>query len=175
MKEPAALVATPSQTIGPFFHFALTDSAPAEGHLGNMARRFAAGERVRLIVRVNDGNGDPVSDGLVELTQGSVYGRLPTGPDGTCEFDTMRPGTTSTGDGRIQASHIDLCFFARGLLRQLQTRIYFAGDPAIENDQTLALVPLPRRATLLASPQGPAAWVFHLRLQGPAETVFFDV
>ncbi len=170
MSGPAALVATPSQTIGPFFHFAIGDNG-----LGNMAARFSAGESVRLAVRVSDGDGQAVADGLVELTQAGVYGRSATRADGSCEFDTMRPGSTGSPTRTNEAPHINLCFFARGLLRHVHTRIYFTGDPAIESDQTLALVPPARRATLLASRQGEAGWVFDLRLQGPAETVFFDV
>lgn len=173
MTGQTSLVATPSQTIGPFFHFAL-----AAGRLGNMADRFSVGERVRLVIRVTDGDSQPVADGLVELVQAGIFGRLPTQPDGTCEFATMRPGTTGGPPDSDQAPHIDLCLFARGLLRQLHTRIYFAGPDALESDPTLALVPPARRATLLATPTGPhdtGRWAFDLRLQGPTETVFFDV
>ena len=67
-----------------------------------------------------------------------------------------------------------MCLFARGLLRHVFTRVYFAGDPALAGDPVLALVPEARRATLLAHPDGDA-WVFDLRLQGDRETVFFDL
>ena len=175
MSDRKTLVATSSQTIGPFFHFAVVD-----GRLGLMAERFAGGEPVRLIVRVTDGSGEPVSDALVELVQAGVFGRMATGPDGTCEFKTMRPGTTGSKEGGAAdvAAHIDLCLFARGLLRQLHTRIYFAGDAALTSDPALALVPASRRTTLIATPDpspGDGAWVFHIRLQGPSETIFFDV
>jgi protocatechuate 3,4-dioxygenase alpha subunit len=70
-----------------------------------------------------------------------------------------------------------VCIFARGLLRQLHTRIYFEGDPALEHDAVLARVPEPRRRTLLArpDPERPGLWLFDVRLQGDDETVFFDV
>jgi protocatechuate 3,4-dioxygenase alpha subunit len=166
-------VATASQTIGPFFDFAVVDE-----QLGLMTERFATGEPVRLLVRVTDGNGEPVSDALVELVQDGVFGRMATGPEGTCEFRTMRPGTSArTGVAGNVAPHIDVCLFARGLLRQLHTRIYFAGDAALTVDPTLTLVPAERRSTLLAvpDPSHDGTWVYQLRLQGASETVFFDV
>jgi protocatechuate 3,4-dioxygenase alpha subunit len=102
---------------------------------------------------------------------------LPTADDGTCEFQTIRPGRVSDGEGGLQASHINVCLFARGLLRQVHTRVYFNGDPAIQEDAVLALVPADRRHTLLATsdPQQPGRWLFDMRLQGKDETVFFDV
>jgi protocatechuate 3,4-dioxygenase alpha subunit len=81
------------------------------------------------------------------------------------------------GQGRTQAAHVDVCIFARGLLRHLYTRVYFAGDPDLAGDPILALVPADRRATLLASPAAgtPGQWMWDVHLQGPAETVFFDL
>lgn len=165
-------VATPSQTVGPFFHFALADE-----RLGAPADRFPAGEKIRLLVRVTDGDGLPVSDALVEAFHAGVFGRLPTGEDGTCVFETVRPGTVAGPSTDRSAPHLNICLFARGLLRQLHTRIYFEGDPALQDDPALALVPADRRGTLLATPDQTTAgrWVFDLRLQGPQETVFFDV
>lgn len=173
MIDREAPVATASQTIGPFFHFAVVDDT-----LGLMRDRFPTGEPVRLLVRVTDGDGHAVSDALIELMQAGVFGRMATGPDGACEFTTMRPGTTGRDvTGGDVAPHIDVCLFARGLLRQLHTRIYFAGDGALERDPTFALVPADRRSTLFATPDPAQAdrWVFDIHLQGPSETVFFDV
>ena len=106
------------------------------------------------------------------------FGRLPTGEDGTCEFETVRPGRVRDGRGGLQAPHINVCLFARGLLRQLHTRIYFAGDPAHR-----ATMPCSRwcrrigdaRCWPRADPRQPDAGVFDMRLQGDDETVFFDV
>ena len=77
----------------------------------------------------------------------------------------------------MQAPHLNIAVYARGILLQLYTRIYFAGDPANEEDAALALVPLDRRETLIAhpDPQRPGSWRFDLHLSGDRETVFFDV
>jgi protocatechuate 3,4-dioxygenase alpha subunit len=169
-------VATSSQTVGPFFHFALTANP-----MGRMADRFVGGEPIWLLFRITDGDGQVVTDAIVELWQtdgtSSVFGRLPTGDDGTCEFETVRPMSGVGGSAGIQAPHINVCLLARGLLRQLHTRVYFAGDPALTQDPVLALVPEDRRSTLLAHPhpERPGRWVFDVRLQGAKETVFFDV
>ena len=67
--------------------------------------------------------------------------------------------------------------FARGLLKQLYTRIYFAGEPANASDPVLTLVPEDRRDTLMAhpNPDDPSVWNFDIRLCSDCETVFFDV
>ena len=169
MRRDEPLVATGSQTVGPFFHFGLT-AAPT----GRMIDRFPdPGTPIRLRVSVRDGDGEPVSDALIELWQAGVFGRMPTTAEGWCEFETVRPeGSASDG----QAPHINVCLFARGLLRQLHTRVYFpAADLA--SDAVLALVPERRRATLfaVADAADPALWRFDIHLQGARETVFFDV
>ena len=103
------LVPTPSQTIGPFFHFCL---APDES-LGEMAGPAAIGERVKLVCRVTDGDGSPVDDAMIELWQADAngkynhpddtqetaadpafrgFGRLATNREGVCVFETVKPG-----------------------------------------------------------------------------------
>ena len=164
-----ARVATASQTVGPFFHFGLTRKPN-----GRLVDRLGGGEAITLVVRVTDGDGAPLPDALVEVVQEGVFGRMPTDEDGTCVFETVRPRAGSHESG-TSAPHVFLCLFARGLLRHVQTRIYFAGDPALDRDPVLALVPQDRRQTLLAQPD-PAdqrRWTFDLRLQGAGETVFF--
>jgi len=168
------LVATPSQTVGPFFHFALTAGASPR-MIGQLA-----GEPIQLLITVTDGDGRAVPDAIVELWQAhdrvAAFGRMPTGADGTCEFATVRPERDDEQMRPPQAPHIAVCLFARGLLRHLYTRIYFAGDPAIDRDPVMALVAEDRRSTLLAilDDADPRRWRFHVRLQGPEETVFFD-
>ena len=163
-------VATASQTVGPFFHFGLT-AAPN----GRLVDRLQDGQPVTLVIRVLDGDGLAVGDAAVEIMQGGVFGRMPTGDDGTCAFDIVRPRHASNGD-RVDAPHVHVCLFARGLLRHLHTRIYFADDAALGTDPVLALVPEHRRTTLLARPDpaGNHRWSFVIRLQGAGETVFFD-
>jgi len=79
--------------------------------------------------------------------------------------------------GAMQAPHINVTVFARGLLKHLCTRVYFADEPANPEDAVLALVPEKRRETLMArlNPQLPNTWCLEIRLQGECETVFFDV
>jgi protocatechuate 3,4-dioxygenase alpha subunit len=186
------LVATASQTVGPFFHFGLTTDATR----GVMAAPGSRGEPIRLRVEVVDGAGEPVPDAMVELWQADAggrfgamagidpadadgpfraWGRLPTDGDGRCEFTTVRPVSAFVADApAAAAAHINVCLFMRGLLRHLFTRVYFAGDPALETDPVLALVPADRRETLVAQPAADGAWTFVIHLQGDHETVFFD-
>ena len=171
MSHDDALIATASQTVGPFFHFGLTPQPN-----GRLVDRLQGDEPITLVVRVTDGDGQAVADAAVEVVQDGVFGRMPTDEDGTCTFETVRPRNATTNTAGALAPHISVCLFARGLLRHLHTRIYFAGDPAIDGDPVFALVPEHRRASLLARPDGARAgvWVFELRLQGEGETVFFD-
>ena len=189
------LIPSASQTVGPFFNFALT----ADRGLGTLAREGAEGEHIRLAFRVVDGDGAPMpGDSLIELWQADArgryahaldprageadpnfcgFGRLETDADGFCVFETVRPGPVSDGRGGTQAPHITVAVFARGLLKQLYTRVYFEGEAANAHDPVLALVPEHRRATLLAKPAAgqPNTWSMEIRLQGEAETVFFDL
>jgi protocatechuate 3,4-dioxygenase alpha subunit len=180
-------VATPSQTVGPFFHVGLTPSTAAGQVLG-----VSGAESIHVVIRILDGDGAPVSDAVVEIwhaaaigSEGSAappadqpagFGRLATAEDGACRFETVRPARTAAVSGVAPAAHINLCIFARGLLRHLQTRLYFAGDPALDEDPVLALVPPARRETLVAHPDPGrhGGWLFDVHLQGAQETVFFD-
>lgn len=189
--KPQSLVASPSQTVGPYLAIGL-DTEPRHGI---MVGPNTPGERIRVRVRVLDGAGDPLPDALVELWQADAtgryvaaadhpnpdpgeafrgWGRRPTDRDGWAEFETVRPGVTVGPDGGQQAPHINLCLFARGMLRHIFTRFYFDGDPLLASDPVLALVPESRRQTLIADYLGDT-WVWHLRIQGEGETVFFDL
>lgn len=170
MSHDQLLIATASQTVGPFFHFGLTQVSH-----GSLIERLPGGDPVSLVIRVTDGAGEVVTDAMVELVQAGVFGRMPTGANGTCEFRIAHPGTITT-EQNGEAPHLGLMLFARGLLRHIHTRVYFAGDALLETDPVLALVPVTRRQTLLATPDPvkPGTWTFDLRLQGPQETVFFD-
>jgi protocatechuate 3,4-dioxygenase alpha subunit len=141
-----------------------------------MVERFTGGEPIRLVIRVVDGDGEPVNDAMVELAHAGVFGRMPTGEDGACLFETMKPGSVPGEPVEGQAPHINMYVFARGLLRHVHTRIYFEGDPALPADPVLALVPDARRGTLVARQESSRSgeWRFDVHLQGPHETVFFD-
>jgi protocatechuate 3,4-dioxygenase alpha subunit len=163
------LIPTPSQTIGPFFHICLTNQTD----LGALK-----GERIRLACRILDGDGTPVNDAMIEIWQADAageyggFGRLCTNDDGVCVFETVKPGRVAA-----QAPHVNVQIFARGLLKQLFTRIYFDGESSNRSDSVLALVPEDRRGTLMARPdtEDSRVWNFEIRLCADCETVFFDV
>jgi protocatechuate 3,4-dioxygenase, alpha subunit len=188
------LVAIPSQTVGPYFHLGLT------GHraIGCMARPGARGEQVKVIFTVVDADGIPVNDAMIEIWQADAegkynhpedtqdkavdpacpgFGRMGTDANGVCEFDTVKPGQVPGPGNTLQAPHLNVSVFARGVLKRLATRVYFGDDPANDHDPILALVPADRRSTLLAQPDPahPGTWRFHVHLSGEQETAFFDV
>ena len=193
MKPDMDLIPTPSQTVGPFFQIELTTE---EHSVKRLAGPTAKGERVWITFRVLDGDGAPVDDAMLEIWQADSggkynhpddlqpkrldegwvgFGRLATGEHGSCLLETIKPGCV--GPNTLQAPHLTVAVFARGMLKQLYTRLYFAGDPRNENDPILALVPADRRDTLMAKPDSarPGHWHFDVRLQQGQETVFFDV
>ena len=187
------LVPTAIQPIGPFFHFALTPGwESGDRSAGVMAGPETLGERITLRIRLLDRDAAPVTNGMLELWQADAngkynhpadtqpktadpnfhgFGRLATDDEGLCIFQTVKPGQVEG-----QAPHVNVTIFAPGLLRPVYTRLYFEGDPANASDQVLNLAPADRRPTLLARPAAdPGAWHFDIYLQGPCETVFFDV
>jgi protocatechuate 3,4-dioxygenase alpha subunit len=156
-------VPTPSQTVGPFFGYAL----PFEnGHIAAFGQ-----QSIRIEGRLLDGAGEPVPDGLVELWRGQQFARCRTDSEGVFHFTCVKPVPESTpGD---EAPHLDVTVFARGLLRHLVTRMYFPDEQAANaSDRTLNLVDPARRHTLIADTDG-AVLRFDIRLQGESETVFF--
>jgi len=157
---------TPSQTVGPFFGFALPFAGDAE------ASTIASGA-VRVEGQVLDGNGEPVPDAILEAWQGDQFARCQTDPEGPFHFLVRKPGPATGTNGLRHAPHLELTVFARGLLRHLATRIYFPDEAAANDaDPVLALVDPDRRATLIARAEG-AVLHFEVRLQGEGETVFF--
>jgi protocatechuate 3,4-dioxygenase alpha subunit len=185
------LTPTPSQTVGPYLHLGLTDARS----ISRIASEGAKGERVWLTFRVLDGDGVPVPDAMIELWQADSegnyahqdssgggaafrgFGRLATAEDGSCTFETIRPGCVPGPSETVQAPHINVSILGRGILKRLSTRLYFAGEPANAADPGLTLVPENRRATLLAQPdpRRTSNWIFDVHLRGEGETVFFDV
>lgn len=190
---------TPSQTVGPFFAYGL---CPEQYNYDfkslftpNMADHRVAGEHVSIIGNVYDGAGNAVGDAIIEMMQAdssgqyvtdsararesgfSGFARAGTGTDPGYQFvvRTVKPGSLDS----TSAPHIDVIVHMRGMLLHAYTRIYFEDEGARNaNDAVLASVPLARRSTLLArreSGKSLPVYRFDIHLQGPLETVFFDL
>ena len=193
-KTGRVLEPTPWCTVGPYFSVTVNDSNSVRA----IAAPNAKGERVKLICAVFDRDGKPVTDTLVEIWQANAdgkynhpadrqaksidspfrgFGRQITDENGACEFETIKPGRVPGPRGALQAPHLEVGVFTRGVLKLLATRIYFSGDAANAECPVLALVPKARRATLMALPVAgqPGTWRHEIHLSGPKETVFFDV
>jgi protocatechuate 3,4-dioxygenase alpha subunit len=155
---------TPSQTVGPFFGFAL----PFPGD--HLAVDPEAPGAVRIEGQLVDGAGQPVPDGLLEAWEGDQFARSGTDPEGMFRFVVRRPAHGPDGE----APHLTVTVFARGLLRHLTTRLYFPGEAANATDPILALVDPERRPTLVARDDG-GVLRWDVRLQGEGETIFFAV
>jgi protocatechuate 3,4-dioxygenase, alpha subunit len=185
-----SLRASTSQTIGPYLRIGLEWM-----QIEDLAPPGVAGQRVRLEGRVLDGDGKPVNDAAVEVWQANShgkyaspedpqekpveaafrgYGRSLTDDAGVFRFRTIKPGRVPAPDGRLQAPHLVVTVFMRGLLKQLLTRVYFPDEPANADDPVLNLVSAERRATLIARRTGEGALEWNVVLQGKNETVFFD-
>jgi len=185
-----SLRATTSQTIGPYLRIGLEWMQIEE-----LAPRGVAGERVTISGRVIDADSLPVNDAAVEIWQANShgryaspednqdkpleaafrgYGRSLTDDEGAFRFSTIKPGRVPGPGNRMQAPHLNVTLFMRGLLKQLVTRMYFPDDAANAADPVLALVPAERRATLIARRVGEGALEWNVILQGKGETVFFD-
>ena len=162
---------TPSQTVGPFFGFALPFAGDA-----NAVDPGSPGA-LRIEGQVLDGAGDPVPDALVEAWQADAFARCRTDAEGAFHFVLLKPGPVTAPDGRTQAPHLNITVFARGLLRQLITRLYFPDEAAANAvDPVLKLVEGPEeRSTLVAANDGVGKLRFDIHLQGDRETVFFAI
>lgn len=182
--------ATPSQTVGPYFRLGLDRPEWAD-----LTRDGPSGEKIAIEGRVLDGDGAAVEDAVLEIWQADAegrydhpddgraadphfpgFGRAMTGEAGRYRFVTIRPGRVPGPGGALQAPHVNLTIFARGLLKQLVTRIYFADEPSNERDPVLTGIADPAaRRTLLAPRQDGGAYRFDVVLQGRGETAFFDL
>ena len=195
---------TPSQTVGPYFAYGLTPEQygyPLTSIASaDLRTPDVEGERIRLEGRVLDGAGESVNDAMIEIWQADpqgryappagtrgnvafpnrtvgVFGRCGTGTDAEHRFvfDSLKPGAVD----EVQAPHINVIVFMRGLLSHLYTRIYFADEAeANAKDPVLNSVPEERRGTLIAGRRdddGVAVYTFDIHMQGERETVFFDV
>jgi protocatechuate 3,4-dioxygenase alpha subunit len=187
---------TASQTAGPFFHDCLLREGAC---INTLVTPATAGEPIRIAGRVLDGDRAAVPDALVEIWQANSHGRynhpadardLPLDPEftgfgrsgtdgeGYYWFETVRPGAVPFEGAQLQAPHIAVAVFARGLLNHLYTRLYFADEPANAADPILLRVPEARRPTLIARRTelgGATVYTLDLVLQGQGETAFFNL
>ncbi len=178
-----------NQTVGPYFRIGLIYGEPQN----DLVREQTGGERIRITGLVLDGDGQPITDAMVEIWQPDArgiynhpadplhdqadphfrgFGRAENREGGVYEFKTVKPGGR---DG--QAPYINLRVFARGMLIHAITRIYFADEAANDNDPILNSVDGDRRGTLIASLEqadGLPTYRFDIHMQGDKETVFFD-
>ena len=180
------LIPSGSQTVGPYFRIGLeylVDQEPP-GYLGL--------DSIELRGKVMDGDGARVSDAMLEFWGADPMGiysgvtpnssnhpvgfqRVATNDDGSFMLTLIKPGSSALGDGRLQAPHMLVLVFARGLLRHLITRVYFGNEPANAEDIVLLEIPAERRHTLVArsNANNPRTFQWNVILQGENETVFF--
>jgi len=184
------LYASANQTVGPYLHIGLTWLVTR-----NIAGASVSGERVTIQGRLLDGNRAGVDDGMVEIWQANAhgkyahpedrqkkplqrgfkgFGRIPTDARGAFRFTTIKPGRVPGARGGLQAPHLVVSVFMRGLLKHLATRIYFPDEPSNAEDAVLKLVPAARRSTLIARPKSRGVLEWNIILQGKGETAFFD-
>lgn len=188
---------TGSQTVGPFLHIGL-----AGLYRNNLLVSGVEGEPVVIEGRLLDGDGEVVPDGMVEIWQANSqgryadpldtrqlplepgfrgFGRVATDDHGRFRFTTVKPGRVPGQDGKLQAPHILVSVFMRGLIKRLATRIYFPDGEGHVDDPVLNLVSAERRATLIArrvaGSDALLEWniVVQAGAHGYDETVFFDV
>jgi protocatechuate 3,4-dioxygenase alpha subunit len=182
----AKMVPSGSQTVGPYFRIGL------EYLIGQAPLDHSPIDTIELHGTVLDRDGEPVSDAMLEFWSADHFGtysgvnqhsnghpigfhRVATDLKGSFSLKLAKPSPTSFGDGRFQAPHMLVLVFARGLLRQLITRVYFGLDAANATDPVLLKIPSERRSTLIAhsDQSNPRVFQWNVILQGENETVFF--
>jgi protocatechuate 3,4-dioxygenase alpha subunit len=158
---------TPSQTVGPFFGFALPFAGDAD------AVAPGSPDSIRIEGLLLDGVGDPVTDGIVEIWRADQFARCRTDAEGAFHVTVRKPPSGPGANGQLHAPHLNVTVFARGLLRHLATRMYFPDEEAANRtDPVLERVDPTRRATLIAR-RDSGSLLFDIHLQGEGETVFF--
>lgn len=147
-----------------------------------------------------DGMNAPIKDVMLEIWQANAAGHY-AHPEGGGEvedgfrgwgrvitdfqtgqwaFETVKPGAVRGRNGAIQAPHLNVWIVARGINIGLNTRMYFADEQESNMaDPVLNLIEWEHRRRTVIAPRkevdGMAVYRFDIRLQGPDETVFFDI
>ncbi len=176
------LVATPGQTVGPFFAY-----GTIYPKMNEVVHPHSPGAVV-LGGTVYDGAGQPIPDSVVEIWGADVdgevsrargafrrddhtftgFGRSFTTDDGHYEFWTRNPGSEAG-----KAPFFAAVVFARGLPDKLHTRIYLPDDEELlAADPFLSSLDADERATLIATRLPDGSFTHDIRLQGEKETVF---
>jgi protocatechuate 3,4-dioxygenase, alpha subunit len=184
---------TPSQTVGPFFGIGVDD-----GFIGPELVPREHPDAVVLFGTVTDGEDEPVSDAMIEIWQANPagryahpedareelaltegfdgFGRAVTDEDGRYELVTLKPGPVPWRNGGLQAPHIEVSLFARGLLKRVVTRVYFPDEAeANEADAVLSSVSDAGARAALVAVEEAGGLRFDITLQGDRETTFFAV
>ncbi|WP_299855156.1 protocatechuate 3,4-dioxygenase subunit alpha [uncultured Roseobacter sp.] len=188
-----------SQTAGPYVHigcvpnFCGISGVYAQDLGAQMVNENTLGDRISIIGTVFDGTGNALKDAMVEIWQADTNGIYASGnPDpnfsgwgrkagddetGIWRFDTIKPGPVPHRDGHMMAPHITFWVVARGINIGLHTRMYFPEEEvANADDPVLARIEHRNRvSTLIATRESDGMYQFNIHLQGPQETVFFDV
>ena len=167
-------VPSAEMTLGPFF--------PREFAQGsnNLINEIPKGDFVEITGRVTQADGKPLDNAVLEIWQANPagrfddpaflgWGRAATGADGVYSFCTLMPGAL---EGR--APHVNFLILFSGLMRQLQTVMFFDGESANAADPVLLAVPAARRSLLVARRAAEGRFVFDIRTRGDGETPFFD-
>lgn len=193
--HPAALTpATASATIGPFFPERYVDANAND--LTTLRGQVARGELIEITGCVTQHDGRPLHNVVLEIWQADAngvfsdpadpraaladpnfygWGRAATDREGQYYFRTVKPGGYPMDDGSRRAPHVNMVVLYSGLMRELHTVLYFAGEAGNESDPVLACVQPPTlRTRLVAAQQGPGRYRFDIRLRGEDETPFFD-
>ena len=161
------LIPTAEMTLGPFFPREFAKDA-------NDLVKGASADAIEITGLVTELDGKPLDNVILEIWQAdaagrfdnpgfSGWGRAATDAHGVYRFRTLRPGAAP---GR--APHVNFLILYSGLMRQLQTVMFFSAAP----DPVLAVVNAKDR--LIARPDGPNRYRFDIRLRGGEETPFFD-
>ena len=198
MQTLHTLKESPSQTAGPYVHIGCTPNftgiAAYGGDLGRaMKTGPVEGRGIVIAGAVHDGTGMALRDAMVEIWQADAGGRFAgqAGADpgftgwgrspgdmetGEFRFETVKPGRVAWPDGRLQAPHVSVWVVARGINVGLHTRIYFDDEEAANaEDPILARIEHRARVPTLLARAAPDGYRFDIHLQGPHETVFFDI